>query len=322
MLGPFAGALLDRWDRRLVLVAANLGRLLLVLGVAALLAAGAGDLPVLLRRVDRQRFHPVRLVGSVGGAAGRGAPRAGGHDERGGHRHRAAGAFLGANFMLLPRWVFGSDDTGGAAAIIFIVTLPVALAFLLSVRVPPTSSACTKASGDPRLGRPYAVATGWLHGARTVLAVPTVAATLSGLAAHRIVVRHQHAARVGDGAALRHPRPSRVGHHGVVRRRYRARRVSCDRTDTQPRPSVGPIRGAQRRTGVRGGRPAVLSPGLQLPVMVLCGFFLGAAGQVVKLCADTAMQIDVDDALRRARAPRPGRAAGCRSSSRSRWRRR
>ena len=38
--------------------------------------------------------------------------------------------------------------------------------------------------------------------------------------------------------------------------------------------------------------------GLQLPMMVLCGFLLGAAGQVVKLCADTAMQIDVDDALR------------------------
>jgi hypothetical protein len=38
--------------------------------------------------------------------------------------------------------------------------------------------------------------------------------------------------------------------------------------------------------------------GLALPMMVLCGFLLGAAGQVVKLCADTAMQIDVDDALR------------------------
>ncbi|MGH3521477.1 MAG: MFS transporter, partial [Mycobacterium sp.] len=37
---------------------------------------------------------------------------------------------------------------------------------------------------------------------------------------------------------------------------------------------------------------------LQVPVMVACGFFLGTAGQVVKLCADTAMQIDVDDALR------------------------
>ena len=41
LLGPFAGALLDRWDRRWVLVGANLGRLLLVLGVAGLLAAGA-----------------------------------------------------------------------------------------------------------------------------------------------------------------------------------------------------------------------------------------------------------------------------------------
>jgi hypothetical protein len=31
---------------------------------------------------------------------------------------------------------------------------------------------------------------------------------------------------------------------------------------------------------------------------VTCGFFLGLAGQMVKLCADSAMQIDVDDALR------------------------
>ena len=38
--------------------------------------------------------------------------------------------------------------------------------------------------------------------------------------------------------------------------------------------------------------------GLLLPVMVVCGFLLGVAGQVVKLCADSAMQIDVDDALR------------------------
>ena len=38
--------------------------------------------------------------------------------------------------------------------------------------------------------------------------------------------------------------------------------------------------------------------GLQLPMMVACGFLLGVAGQVVKLCADSAMQLDVDDALR------------------------
>src|SRR6478609_8927682 len=47
LLGPFAGALLDRWDRHLVLVGANLGRLVLVFGVAGLLAVGADDLTIL-----------------------------------------------------------------------------------------------------------------------------------------------------------------------------------------------------------------------------------------------------------------------------------
>ncbi|MGH3967225.1 MAG: MFS transporter, partial [Mycobacterium sp.] len=42
----------------------------------------------------------------------------------------------------------------------------------------------------------------------------------------------------------------------------------------------------------------IAGAGLYLPIMVGCGFFLGTAGQVVKLCADTAMQVDVDDALR------------------------
>jgi MFS family permease len=47
LLGPFAGALLDRWDRRLVLVGANVGRLLSILIVGVLLAFGVGDLPIL-----------------------------------------------------------------------------------------------------------------------------------------------------------------------------------------------------------------------------------------------------------------------------------
>ncbi len=54
----------------------------------------------------------------------------------------------------------------------------------------------------------YAVATGWVHGARTVWNVPTVAATLTGLAAHRavlgintllvlVIVRHTDTQAVG-----------------------------------------------------------------------------------------------------------------------------
>src|SRR6478736_9868045 len=47
LLGPFAGALLDRWDRRLVLIGANTGRLLLVLAVGVALSVSA-DQRVLL----------------------------------------------------------------------------------------------------------------------------------------------------------------------------------------------------------------------------------------------------------------------------------
>ncbi len=83
----------------------------------------------------------------------------------------AASAFLGANFMLLPRWVFGAGDTG-AAAIIFIVTLPVAVALVLSVRFHPHVLGPHESKRAIHGSVAYAVATGWLHGARTVLAVP------------------------------------------------------------------------------------------------------------------------------------------------------
>jgi hypothetical protein len=42
----------------------------------------------------------------------------------------------------------------------------------------------------------------------------------------------------------------------------------------------------------------VAAAGLVLPTMVTCSFFLGISGQMIKLCADSAIQIDVDDALR------------------------
>jgi MFS family permease len=296
LLGPFAGALLDRWDRRLVLIAANLGRLLLVLGVGALLAVGAEDLPILFGALIVNGFtrfvssglsaalpdvvprEQVVTMNSVAIATG------------------AAAAFIGANFMLLPRWLFGADDTG-AAAIIFIVTVPVALALLLSVRFPPYILGPHESRRSIHGSVLYAVATGWVHGARTVLAVPTVAATLSGLAAHRMVfgintllvlvmVRHSDTGDVaGLGAVVLFVAATGLGSFLA----------------TALTPTL--VRRWGRYAAPNGalGFAAIMQlcgSGLQLPVMVLCGFFLGAAGQVVKLCADTAMQIDVDDALR------------------------
>jgi MFS family permease len=294
LLGPFAGALLDRWDRRTVLIVANAARLVAVLGVAALLAVGARDLFVLcgalivngLSRFVTSGFsaalphvvprEQVVTMNSVATATG------------------ATATFVGANFMLVPRWLVGDGDAAAATAM-FLVAIPVAIALWQSARFRPhvLGPDHTAVHGSVF----YAVATGWGYGIRTVAATPSVAATLSGLAAHRmvfgintllvlVIVRHTgttgfgglgtavvFVAATGSGSFLANAlTPMAVRRWG----RYATANVAllCA--------AIVQLAGAT----------------LDLRVMVLCGFFLGLAGQTVKLCADTAMQIDVDDALR------------------------
>ena len=298
VLGPFAGALLDRWDRRLVFVGANLGRLVLMLGIAALLAAGASDLPILFGALIANGFTrfvssglsaalpdvvPRDLVvtmNSVATATGIGA------------------ASLGAGFMLVPRSLFGAGDTG-AAAIIFLVVIPVSVALLLSVRFPPHVLGPHASRRAIHGSVAYAVATGWLHGARTVLAVPTVGGTLAGLAAHRMVFGINSLLVL---VMVRHSDSRNVAAAG------RATDLSCASAAgvglflaTAITPAAVGRWGRYRTANGALLLAAIIqlgASGLQLPMMVLCGFLLGAAGQVVKLCADTAIQIDVDDALR------------------------
>jgi hypothetical protein len=294
LLGPFAGALLDRWDRRGVLIVANAARLVSVLAVASLLAVGARDLFVLCGALIVNGFS--RFVTSGFSAA---LPHVVPRDEVVTMNSVAAATgatatFLGANFMLVPRWLVGEGDAG-AATVITLVAVPVAVAFLLSFRFRPHALGPDRTAVHGSVL--YAVATGWGYGIRTALGTPSVAATLSGLAAHRmvfgintllvlVIVRHTGAtgfgglgtavvfvAATGGGSFL-----ANVLTPAVVRRwgRYVAANVAllCA--------ALVQLAGAT----------------LDLKVMVLCGFFLGLAGQTVKLCADSAMQIDVDDALR------------------------
>jgi hypothetical protein len=208
----------------------------------------------------------------------------------------AAAAFLGANFMLLPRWLFGTGDAG-AASVIFIAAVPVSLALWLSVRFKPHVLGPDDSARAVHGSVAYAVATGWGYGVRTVLAVPTVAATLSGLAAHRIVfgintllvlvlVRHSD---VHDVAGL-----------GTVVLFVAATGLGAFVATFLTPPAV--LRWGRFATanGALGLAAAFQlgAAGLQLPLMTLCGFLLGTTGQVIKLCADSAMQLDVDDALR------------------------
>jgi len=279
-----------------VLVGANLGRLVLVFGVAGLLAAGSSDLPILFGALIVNGF--TRYVSSGLSAA---LPDVVPRDQvvtmnavataTGG-----AAASLGASFMLLTRWLFGADDTG-AAAVILIVAVPVSLALRLSVRFPPHILGPHESKRAIHGSVAYAVATGWLHGARTVVAVPTVAATLSALAAHRMAFGINTLLVL---VMVRHSDTQAVAGLGTTVLFFGA-------TGTGSFLATAATPAAVRRWGRYGTANGALAfaaliqlagSGLHLPMMVLCGFLLGAAGQVVKLCADTAMQIDVDDALR------------------------
>ncbi|MGB5151408.1 MAG: MFS transporter [Mycobacterium sp.] len=298
VLAPFAGALLDRWDRRLVLIGANAGRLLLMVAVGAAFVVSANDLVVLFGALIVNGF--TRFVSSGLSAA---LPHVVPRDQvlTMNSVATATGALavsLGAVCMLVTRSRFGSDDAGGAV-VIFLSVLPIAIALVLSIRFAPHILGPDDSVRAVHGSVAYAVSTGWVHGIRTVTAVPTVTATLGGLAAHRmvfgintllvlVIVRHtgdHEVAGLGLGKAALFVAATGAG--------------SFLSTVFTPA-AVGRWGRYRTANGALALAAAVqlLAAGLYLPVMFGCGFVLGAAGQVVKLCVDSAMQIDVDDALR------------------------
>jgi hypothetical protein len=204
--------------------------------------------------------------------------------------------FIGAIFMLLPRSVFGAGDTG-SAAVIFMASAPVALALFLSVRFTPRVLGPDDSARAVHGSVAYAVATGWVYGLRTVVTVRSVGATLSGVVAHRaafgintllvlVIVRHTGSASVaGFGMALLFASFAGFG-------LFLANFLTPVAVHRWGRYATGNV-------ALAAAAAIQLSAvGLDLPVMMACGFLLGAAGQMVKLCGDSAMQLDVDDALR------------------------
>jgi MFS family permease len=298
LIGPFAGALLDRWDRRYVLVVANLARLLLIAGIGLLLALGAADLPILCGALIVNGF--TRFVASgLSAALPHVVPRDRVVSMNAFSTALAAVAtFVGANFMLLPRWLLGAGDSS-SATVIFIATVPVLVALLLSARFPRSSLGPDDTARAIHGSVIYMVATGWGHGLRTVIATPSVTATLSGLAAHRVVF--------GINTLLMLVFVRHAEHHAVAIGGLGAAVLFVAATGTGSFLATALTPATMRRLGRFATANWALAfaavvqlagATLVLPVMLVCGFLLGGAGQVVKLCADTAMQIDVEDPLR------------------------
>jgi MFS family permease len=298
VIGPFAGALLDRWDRRRVLVVANLLRGLLVLVTALVVGAGvsgAGLYAAALLVTGVSRFVNSGLSASLPHLV---------HE-----RYLVeANAFsvtcgavisvLGAGCAVGLRGVFGAGDHGSA------VTTSVAVLGSLAAAVLAGRFA-RGALGPDVVDEPattlIAVAHGLLDGCRAALRATGVAAGFAALLAHRAAF----------GASLLMT---------VLLLRYSFHDIGPLRAGLPGLGEAVVAAGAgllaagllTARIVTRFGRRVAICGALllaalgqlglglpmTLPTVLLAAFLITGAGQVVKLCVDAAVQQEVGDETR------------------------
>ncbi|MGU3581840.1 MFS transporter [Rhodococcus sp. C26F] len=296
VIGPFAGALLDRWDRRLVLVWANLLRGVFIAAAAAVLLLGGPQTPLMLlalAAVGVSRFvlagvsaslpHVVAQswlvpVNSVLATVGSGVSAVG-----------AATAVATIGFV-------GAGDTGSGTAVL----LGVSGSLVGAV----AAAGFTANALGPEGIRPRAVIRTVLSGLRTgagaVLEAPGVTIAMLGIGAHRIVFGIDTLIMVLVLRADEKDSDLLGGFSGF------GVAVACTAAGMLLAAVLAPI------LIPRLGRPRTVTVGLIAAAIVqfafvttvsagpllVAAFLLGLAGQTIKLTGDAAMQIDIDDARR------------------------
>jgi len=298
VIGPFAGALLDRWDRRRVLLVANLVRAVLVAAVAGAVFAGVDGIPLYLGAlavagvsrfvlsglsaslphvVARQHLVEANVLAATAGAA--------------------VAAFGGACAIGL-RGVLGTGDTGSAlTTVVAVVGSVTAAALAVGFRRGLLGPDITD-EPDHAL---VAVARGLVDGVRATAATPSVVASFVALAAHRLALgittlitlmlfRYTFTdsgllraglAGVGEAVVLA---AAGLG-AGALLAPWLVRRWGRPRT----------VRAALL---VAAAAQLGLAALLGVPAVLVAAFVLGAAGQVIKLCVDAGVQGEVDDEVR------------------------
>jgi len=308
VIGPFAGALLDRWDRRQVLLMASLLRALLV-GVVALVVAAALDGVALyataLAVAGTSRFilaglsaalphvvHRRRLVTANVLAATTGAGM----------------AALGAGSALALRAWLGNDDTGSAvataaAAIGSLAAAVIALYVRRGLLGPDPEPPHDPAGPPPATeGRTLvAVGRGLAVGARATAATPEVAASFLALGAHRVsfgitvlvmllLFRHSFSDDGVFRAGL-----AGVSEAGVLAAAGLA--LAAPLTPWLTR-RFGRARTTRGALVVAVGTQLLLAVLLSAPAVLVTALVIGCAGQVIKLCTDAGIQTEVHDDAR------------------------
>jgi MFS family permease len=297
VLGPFAGVFIDRWSRRQILVIAPVIRGVLLIAAAVLVALGAPDLyfyVAALGILGVNRFFLAALGASLPHVvpgeqlmmANAVTPTSG-----------TVATFLGAGLGYLLRLGYGPSAHGTA---LLLVTS--GLAFGLCALIASTMGrSLLGPSTDP--ARPQArdavrhVISGLLDGARRVIHLRRASAALASMAAHRFLYGISIVMTV------------------ILYRFYFTHDAEAGLTE---------ISGVLATSGLGYFAAAIITPwGTErfrietwVPMMLVCagllefvlcvgfqewgfllaGFVTGAAGQSVKICADTVVQRDVADA--------------------------
>lgn len=293
LIGPFAGALLDRWDRRRVLVFAHLLRSVLVVAVAAVVLAGVGGPALYVGALATAGVSRFVLAG-LSVALPHVVPR----------HHLveantlavtigAGTAALGGATAIALRELLGPDDTGSA-----VTTLAGVLGSLTAAAVAAGFARDLLGPDRTATRAPVTVLRGFVDGARATIATPSVAASFLALAAHRLsfgittlltllLFRY----------AFTDAGPFRSGLAGIGEALLAA--AAGLGTAALLTPWMvhrwGRPRTVRVALLVATAAQLALAALLSMPAVLAVAVVLGATGQIVKLCTDAAVQGEVRD---------------------------
>jgi MFS family permease len=298
LIGPFAGAMLDRWDRRRVLVFANSLRAVAVVATASAVGfgvAGAGLFVLALVVEGIARFVGSGMSASLPHVV---PPRTIVTANAVVVTLGSVTAVIGGGCAIGLRAVLGSGNAGSAwttsIAIVGSTVAAVVAAGFARGKLGPD------AVDEPR-EVVVAVARGFADGARAALRVPTVTAGFVALFAHRasfgisllltvLLMRYSFT----DAG------PLKAGLPGLGQMVFMAGAGILLAGLCTPRlvARFGRRRATAGSLLVAATAQAGLGLPMILPTVLLASFFITLAGQVLKLCVDSAIQAEVGDEAR------------------------
>jgi MFS family permease len=298
VLGPFAGALLDRWDRRQVLVLANLLRGVFIAATAIMVGAGVDTVPL---------YVGALLATGVSRFVNAGLSAAMPHLVRSEHLVEAnavattigaAVAITGSGFAIGLREIFGEGNVGSAwttsVGILGSIAAALIAAGFRRGRLGPNE---VDEPAQPLL----AVARGLADGARAAWRAPAVAAGFCALTAHRIAFGISTLVGLllfrnafSDQGVLRSGLPGlgqalALGAVGVVL----AAVITPLLVARWGRPATVRLALATAALG-----QLCLGVPMTLLTVLVAAFVLSLAGQTVKLCLDAEVQTGIADHTR------------------------